>query len=52
MMIFSDDSSPSYLAMTQRDEKRLVDARKAFYDNAKIKEVMLRWGEIAGKLID
>ena len=45
------DEGPSYHDMTQRDEKSLVEARKSFYDNAKIKEVMLSSGETAGQQI-
>ena len=35
--------------MTQRDEKELVEARRVFYDNAKVQEKMLKTGEFAGK---
>ena len=41
-------SGPKYLDMTQRNEKDLVEARKAFYENADVKERLLQYGEIAG----
>ena len=39
---------PTYHDMTQRDERSLVEARKAFYDNAKIKVRLLKIGDTAG----
>ena len=41
--------SPTYREMTQRNERELVDARKAFYENAKIEVTMLKIGQFAGK---
>ena len=43
-----DDTPPTYHDMTQRDERSLVEARKAFYDNAKIKVRLLKIGDTAG----
>ena len=36
--------------MTQRNEKELVDARKAFYETAKVDVNMLEIGEFAGNM--
>ena len=44
------EAGPSYEDMTQRDERELVEARKLFYDNAKLEEDMLAIGEFAGSL--
>ena len=41
-------SGPKYLDMTQRNEKDLVEARRAFYENANIKVRLLEYGEMAG----
>ena len=42
------NSAPKYVDMTQRNEKDLVEARKAFYENADVKMHLLEYGEIAG----
>ena len=42
-------SGPGYQDMTQRNEEELVDARRAFYANAKVQVHLLNYGEIAGK---
>ena len=42
------EGSPKYLDMTQRNEKDLVEARKAFYENADVKGRLLEYGETAG----
>ena len=42
------NSAPKYVDMTQRNEKDLVEARKAFYENADVKVHLLEYGEIAG----
>ena len=42
------NSTPKYVDMTQRNEKDLVEARKAFYENADVKVHLLEYGEIAG----
>ena len=44
------DSLPTYQDMTQRDEKSLVEARKVFYEKARIKVRLLSLGEIAGRM--
>ena len=44
----TDGSNPQYLDMTQRNEENLVQARKAFYEQATVQENMLRYGEFAG----
>ena len=41
-------SEPHYLDMTQRNEKDLVAARRAFYQNANVQENLLGWGNFAG----
>ena len=41
-------SGPKYLDMTQRNEESLVDARRAFYENAEVKVHLLEYGELAG----
>ena len=43
-----DEAVPTYHNMTQRDEKSLVEARKAFYDNAITRDTLLNIGENAG----
>ena len=35
--------------MTQRNEKDLVEARKTFYQNAKVQDNLLQIGDFAGK---
>ena len=42
------NTGPNYVDMTQRNEKNLVDARKAFYENAEVKINLLQYGEMAG----
>ena len=42
------NTGPNYVDMTQRNEKNLVDARKAFYENAEVKVNLLKYGEMAG----
>ena len=44
----TDGSNPQYLDMTQRNEENLVQARKAFYEQATVQENLLRYGEFAG----
>ena len=41
-------SGPNYMDMTQRNEETLVDARRAFYENAEVKVHLLEYGEFAG----
>ena len=41
-------SGPKYLDMTQRNEASLVDARRAFYENAEVQVHLLEYGEMAG----
>ena len=41
--------SPTYNEMTQRNEKDLVEARRTFYQRAKVEVNMLQVGEFAGK---
>ena len=41
---------PTYHAMIQRNERDQVEARKAFYDNAKGEEDMVEMGEFAGNI--
>ena len=43
------ESLPTYQDMTQRDERSLVEARKVFYENARIKVRLLSLGETAGR---
>ena len=48
--LFSAEVAPSYEDMTQRDEKELVEARKAFYDQAITSRLdYLKLGEFAAK---
>ena len=42
-------SGPNYLDMTQRNEKDLVEARRAFYENAEVKVQLLHYVEMAGR---
>ena len=44
----TDVSNPQYLDMTQRNEESLVQARKAFYEQANVQENLLHYGEFAG----
>ena len=43
-------TSPTYHAMTQRNEKDLVKARKAFYERARIQLDLVKMGEVAGNI--
>ena len=52
MKIFSikvaSANSPTYRTMTQRNEKDLIEARKAFYDKTNKENNTLRKAEITG----
>ena len=48
-MLEEKSPSPTYRDMTQTDESALVDARKRFYDSAKIEGTLLHMGEFAGR---
>ena len=44
-----EEKGPSLAQMTSRNEKELVNARKAFYSQAKVNEKHLKLGDDLGK---
>ena len=45
-----DEKLPSFTNMISRNEKELVNARKAFYSQAKVNEKHLKLGDTLGSL--
>ena len=47
--LINEEKVPSLAQMTSRNEKDLVNARKAFYNQAKVNEKHLKLGDQLGK---